>query len=70
MWGFIIYIIIGYTFYTFSYLYLSNEYEFPVYKYNFKKYSIIITISIITGLFWPLVLIKYIVYLINKYKNK
>ena len=70
MWWFITYIVIGYAFYTFSYFYLSNEYEFPMHEDNFRKTSIIIVVSVVIGLLWPIILVKCVVYIVNKYKNE
>ncbi len=70
MWGFIVYIVIGYMFYTFSYFYLTNEYDFPVEEDNFRKNSIIVAASLFIGLLWPLTLIKGMIFIINKYKNE
>lgn len=70
MWWFIIYVVIGYAFYTFSYFYLSNEYEFPMHEDNFRKNSIIIAVSVVIGLLWPITLVKCVIYTVNKYKNE
>lgn len=70
MWGFIIYVVIGYAFYTFSYFYLSNEYEFPIHENNFRKNSIIVAVSVAIGLLWPIALAKCVIYTTNKYKNE
>lgn len=59
----------GYAFYTFSYFYLSNEYEFPVHEDNFRKNSIIVAVSIIIGLLWPIMLVKCVIFTVNKYKK-
>ena len=69
MWWFIIYVVIGYSFYTFVYFYLSHEYEFPIHKDDFRKNSIIVAVSIIIGLLWPIVLIKGVIYIVNKCKK-
>jgi hypothetical protein len=70
MWWFIIYVIIGYAFYTFGYFYLSNECELPMYEDDFRRSSIIVAVSIIIGLLWPIMLVKCVIYTVNKYKNK
>lgn len=70
MWWFIIYCIIGYSFFTLFYFYISNEYEFPIHQDDFKKHTIIVSVSLFVGLFWPLVIIRGLVFLVNKYKNK
>lgn len=57
MWLFIIYSIIGYLFYTFYYFYLSNKYEFVQDIREWKKCLIIIGISLLAGLIWPLFLL-------------
>lgn len=59
----------GYAFYTFSYFYLSNEYECPVHEDNFRKNSIIVAVSIIIGLLWPIMLVKCVIFTVNKYKK-
>jgi diacylglycerol kinase len=70
MWWFIIYVVIGYAFYTFSYFYLSNEYEFPIHEDNFRKHFMIIAVSVVIGLLWPITLVKCVIYTVNKYKNE
>lgn len=68
MWWFIIYIIIGYLFYTVAFFYSSEEYEFKENISNINKYLIIVFTSIVIGLFWPIFLIVSLLIGINKYK--
>lgn len=68
MWWFIIYIIIGYFFYTYSYFYLCDEYDFPKEIQEWKRILIIIGISLSIGLFWLIYIL--IALLINIFKIK
>ena len=57
MWWFIIYFVISYLFFTFSYFYLYNEHEFPQETKEWKKDIIVVICSLFIGLFWPIILI-------------
>lgn len=70
MWWFIIYVIIGYFFYTYSYFYLYNEYDFPKEIQEWKRILIIVSISLSIGLFWLIYLLIALLMEIFKFKIK
>jgi hypothetical protein len=69
MWWFIIYSIFSFLFFTVIYYYTYNEYPFPSGLLLWKKELIIVIVSILIGLFWPIFILLSLIHWIYKLKK-
>lgn len=70
MWWFLIYALISFLVYTFTYYYIFNEIEFPSDITESVRDIIVVIGAFLTGLFWPVGLIYGLIISIKEYKNK